>query len=77
MKECIKVASFVISGIAGHKKGEALIHVEYVIDTDGCMSLEARHSVNDKLQEKLQVVDLLKLTSDELAEMRVNIDSVR
>ena len=53
-----------------------MIRVTYGWDTDGTVYVEAENVAEENKQPELQVVNLLQLTSGELADMRINIDSV-
>ena len=41
-KDCVKVAVFELGGMAGHKKGQALVEVTFEVDTDGCLNVRAK-----------------------------------
>lgn len=57
-KDCVKVAEFELGGMAGHKKGQALVEVTFEVDTDGCLNVTAvdKKSNNANMQ-KLTVQD--------------------
>lgn len=41
-KDCVRVAQCEIGGMAGHKKGQALVEVTFEVDTDGVLKVSAK-----------------------------------
>jgi len=41
-KDCVKISQFDLGGMAGHKKGQALVEVTFEVDSDGVLKVSAK-----------------------------------
>ena len=76
-KDCVTVANFDLGGMAGHKKGQALVEVTFEVDTDGCLNVKATDKKATGNAQNVQIQDAVKFSDDDLARMHANIGGAK
>ena len=76
-KDCVTVANFDLGGMAGHKKGQALVEVTFEVDTDGCLNVRAKDKKAVGNAADVQIQDAVKFSDDDLARMNANIGGAK
>ena len=73
--DCVRVAQCEVGGMAGHKKGQALVEVTFEVDTDGVLKVSAKDKKAANNVQELQIEDAVRFSDDDLARMNANISS--
>jgi len=76
-KDCVRVAQCEIGGMAGHKKGQALVEVTFEVDTDGVLKVSAKDKKAANNVQELQIQDAVRFSDDDLARMNANIGGAK